>query len=140
MAEIVQQLARRDTSAVVSTLLGSRQQASVRRVWAGLAADSGDTGAELLLLLLETLTFDTIRRAPEDAEEAAVRVVAALATFLECRKLEAAVRARFTEVFTKLVLALSVAEDGAGSRDLALWSLAALRNMFSSLGSVVVAR
>ena len=49
-------------------------------------------------------------------------------------------RARFTEVFTKLVLALSVAEDGAGSRDLALWSLAGLRNMFSSLGSVVVAR
>ena len=140
MAEIVQQLARRDTGAVVSTLLGSSQQASVRRVWAGLAADSGDTGAELLLLLLETLTFDTIRRAPGDAEEAAVRVVTALATFLECRKLEAAVRARFTEVFTKLVLALSVAEDGAGSRDLAVWSLAALRNMFSSLGSVVVAR
>ena len=78
----MQQLARRDTGAVVSTLLGSRQQASVRRVWAGLAADSGDTGAELLILLLETLTFDTIRRAPEDAEEAAVQVVTALATFL----------------------------------------------------------
>ena len=127
MSDILLSLARHDVRAVVTTLLmmDNVPAENISSIWAGLAVDQA-VSEELLQILLESITFEKIRQnlAERSSSRLLTRLVMALSVFLESRKLSELVRNRFTEIITKLVLLLSVAEDAEETQ---LWTLASLR-------------
>ena len=127
MSDILLSLARHDVRAVVTTLLmmDNVPAENISSIWAGLAVDQA-VSEELLQILLESITFEKIRQnlAERSSSRLLTRLVMALSVFLESRKLSELVRNRFTEIITKLVLLLSVAEEAEETQ---LWTLASLR-------------
>ena len=127
MSDILLSLARHDVRAVVTTLLmmDNVPAENISSIWMGLAVDQA-VSEELLQILLESITFEKIRQnlAERSSSRLLTRLVMALSVFLESRKLSELVRNRFTEIITKLVLLLSVAEEAEETQ---LWTLASLR-------------
>ena len=127
VSDILLSLTRHDVRAVVTTLLmmDNVPAENISSIWAGLAVDQA-VSEELLQILLESITFEKIRQnlAERSSSRLLTRLVMALSVFLESRKLSELVRNRFTEIITKLVLLLSVAEEAEETQ---LWTLASLR-------------
>lgn len=140
IADMIHQLALHDLTRVVSAVLGltSLPQVITRTVWTCLASDP-TISPEILNLLLDSLSFETIRELEEGGKTESLlceKIVFALCTVLETRKQSQVCRDRFTEIFTKMILILSLAENNAPAFQC---SVSALQSLFSTLESVVVA-
>ena len=139
IASMIHQLALHDLARVVSAVLGltSLPRVITRTVWTCLGSDQA-ISPEILNLLLDSLSFETMRELEGGETESLLceKIVFALSTVLETRKQSQVCRDRFTEIFTKMILILSLAESSAPAFQS---SVSALQSLFSTLESVVVA-
>ena len=139
IADVIHQLALHDLPHVVSALLGLTElpQVITKTVWSCLGSDQA-ISAQIVNFLLDSLSFDTIRQMEEKENEIFLcqQIMFALSTVLETRKQSAVCAGRFTEMFTKIILVLSLAEQNSPAFQC---SVSALQSMFSTLESVVVA-
>ena len=139
IAQLIQQLALHDLPRVVSAMLAlsSLPQVITRTVWSCLGSDQA-ISPDILNLLLDSLSFETIKELEEGETESLLceKIVFALSTVLETRKQSLVCRERFTEIFTKLILILSLAQNNSPAFQC---SVSALQSLFSTLENVVVA-
>ena len=139
IASMIHQLARHDLARVVSALLGlaSLPRVITRTVWSCLGSDQ-TISPDITNLLLDSLSFETIRELEGGETESLLseKIVFALSTVLETRKQSQVCEERFTEIFTKMILVLSLAENNSPAFQC---SVSALQSLFSTLESVVVA-
>ena len=115
----------------------SADQSATRTVWTCLGSDQ-TISPDILNLLLDSLSFETIRELEGGESESLLseKIVFALCTVLETRKQSQVCRERFTEIFTKMILVLSLTENNSPAFHC---SVSALQSLFSTLESVVVA-
>lgn len=133
-ADIVALLASQNILAVVDTLVKLHNVAmeDLKTTWTKLSSDNV-LSKEALNILLEKISFDIMSN--NDERENIGLAVLGLSLILESRKLEAECEERFVEIFTKCVYLLSMVYTESDTYSL---SMACLRNMFSTLGCVVV--
>ena len=136
--DMIHHLAGQDLDKVVSTLLSLANGPSVNSIWSCLASDQ-QLSAKIMTFLLELMSFDKILQSPggKQRDHFCTKIIIAMAVILEARKLKEFCQDKFSEIFTKLLLLLCQSEPQPPS-DCFQCSLRCLRNMFSTLDSLVV--